>query len=90
MISRSTRSRWYALDKRSGKILWEQTAHVGVPKVKRHTKSAMANSTPVSDGTHVVALFGAVGVLAAWDMNGKPLWKQDVGVLDSGWFFDPT
>ena len=28
--------------------------------------------------------------LAAWDMNGKPLWKQDVGVLDSGWFFDPT
>jgi outer membrane protein assembly factor BamB len=23
-------------------------------------------------------------------MNGKPLWKIDIGVLDSGWFFDPT
>src|SRR5688500_4182694 len=29
-------------------------------------------------------------MLAAWDMNGKPLWKTDVGVRDSGWFFDPT
>ena len=80
----------YCLDKATGKILWEQIAHVGVPKVKRHTKSAMSNSTPVTDGTRVVALFGAVGVLAAWDMNGKALWKTDVGILDSGWFFDPT
>ena len=23
-------------------------------------------------------------------MNGKELWNVDVGVLDSGWFFDPT
>ena len=80
----------YALDKATGKIVWENTAHVGVPKVKRHTKSTQANSTPATDGTRVVALFGTVGVLAAWDMNGKPLWKTDMGVLDSGWFFDPT
>jgi hypothetical protein len=80
----------YGLDRKTGKILWEQVAHVGVPKVKRHTKSAQSNSTPVTDGTRVVALFGSVGVLAAWDMNGKPLWKIDIGVLDSGWFFDPT
>jgi outer membrane protein assembly factor BamB len=80
----------YCLDKASGKILWEQTAFTGVPKVKRHTKASQANSTPVTDGTRVVALFGSIGVLAAWDMNGKPLWKTEVGVLDSGWFFDPT
>ena len=78
------------LDKATGKILWEQTAFTGMPKVKRHTKSSQANSTPVTDGTRVVALFGSVGLLAAWDMDGKPLWKADVGVLDSGWFFDPT
>jgi outer membrane protein assembly factor BamB len=23
-------------------------------------------------------------------MDGKELWKTDVGILDSGWFFDPT
>ena len=22
-------------------------------------------------------------------MNGKPLWTKEIGVLDSGWFFDP-
>jgi PQQ-like domain/Ankyrin repeats (many copies) len=79
----------YCLDKTSGKILWEQTAFTGLPKVKRHTKSTQANSTPATDGRRVVAIFGSIGVLAAWDMNGKPLWKTDVGVLDSGWFFDP-
>jgi outer membrane protein assembly factor BamB len=80
----------YALDKASGKILWEATAFKGIPKVKRHTKSTQANSTPVTDGTHVVALFGTVGRLIAWDMNGKELWNHDIGVLDSGWFFDPS
>jgi outer membrane protein assembly factor BamB len=24
-----------------------------------------------------------------YDLNGKLLWKQDVGVLDAGWFYDP-
>ena len=80
----------YCLDKASGKILWEQTAFKGVPKVKRHTKASQANSTPVTDGTHVVALFGSIGRLIAWDANGKELWNVDVGILDSGWFFDPT
>ncbi len=79
----------FALDKASGKILWEQTAFTGIPKVKRHTKSSQANSTPVTDGKRVVAMFGSIGMLAAWDINGQPLWKQDIGVLDSGWFFDP-
>jgi len=79
----------YALDKASGKILWEREAFKGVPKVKRHTKSSQANSTPVTDGRRVVAMFGSIGMLAAWDMEGKPLWTADVGVLDSGWFFDP-
>ena len=80
----------YALDRTSGKIRWEQTAFTGLPKVKRHTKSTQANSTPATDGRHVVAVFGSIGLLAAWDVSGKPLWTQDIGVVDSGWFFDPT
>jgi hypothetical protein len=79
----------YALDKASGKILWERVAFTGVPKVKRHTKASQANSTPVTDGKRVVTLFGSIGLLAAWDVDGKPLWTKDIGVLDSGWFFDP-
>jgi outer membrane protein assembly factor BamB len=80
----------YCLDRRTGKILWDRTAFSGVPKVKRHTKSTQANSTPVTDGKRVVAAFGSVGLLVAYDLDGKELWRADLGTLDSGWFFDPT
>ena len=80
----------YGLDRATGKILWERTASTGLPKVKRHTKASQANSTPVTDGKRVVAVFGSIGMLAAWDIDGKPLWKTDLGVLDSGWFLDPA
>jgi outer membrane protein assembly factor BamB len=80
----------YCLDKTTGKILWEQTSYTGAPKVKRHTKSTQANSTPATDGKRVVAVFGSVGLLLAYDVSGKELWRADLGVLDSGWFFDPT
>ena len=40
----------YALDKATGKILWEQIAFEGMPKVKRHPKSTHADATPVTDG----------------------------------------
>jgi len=80
----------YALDKTTGKVLWERTAFTGAPKTKRHPKASQANSTPATDGRRVVAAFGPVGLLIAWDINGKELWRADLGVLDSGWFFDPT
>src|SRR5215510_11193557 len=78
----------YALDKSTGKILWERVAYEGLPKVKRHPKSTHADSTPVTDGKYLIALFGSHG-LYAYDLNGKLLWQQDIGVLDSGWFYDP-
>jgi outer membrane protein assembly factor BamB len=80
----------YALDAKSGKVLWERTAFAGAPKVKRHPKGTQANSTPATDGTRVVAAFGSIGLLVAWDVNGKELWRADLGVIDSGWFFDPS
>jgi len=79
----------YCLDKRTGKILWEQTACEGVPKVKRHPKSTHANSTPATDGKYVVAFFGSEG-LYCYDMNGKLIWKKDFGILDSGFFLVPN
>jgi outer membrane protein assembly factor BamB len=80
----------YCLDQGTGRVLWERTAHSGAPRVKRHTKASQANSTPATDGRRVVALFGSVGLLVAWDLDGKELWRADTGVLDSGWFFDAT
>jgi outer membrane protein assembly factor BamB len=80
--------RVYCLDAKSGKIVWEQTAHEGVPKIKRHLKSSHANATPAIDGKHLVAFFGSEG-LFCYDLDGKLLWKQDLGVIDVGAFNDP-
>jgi outer membrane protein assembly factor BamB len=79
----------YCLDKNTGKILWEKTAHKGVPKVKRHPKATHANSTPVTDGKYVVAFFGSEG-LFCYEMDGKLVWKKDFGLLDSAFFMVPS
>lgn len=80
--------RVYCLDKATGKIIWERVAHEGVPKTKRHPKSSQASSTPATDGKHIVAFFGSEG-LYTYDLDGKLLWKQDLGALNAGWFYDP-
>ena len=77
-----------ALDRKTGKILWEQTAHQGVPKTKRHPKSSQASATPATNGKVVVAWFGSEG-LYAYSTDGKLLWKKDLGVQTAAWFFDP-
>ena len=76
------------LDKMTGKVALERELHRGVPKIKRHLKSTHANSTLATDGTYLVAMLGSEG-LHTFDMNGKLLWKKDLGVLDSGYFRAP-
>lgn len=78
----------YALDKKTGQVIWERVSHQGVPKTKRHPKSSQASCSPATDGKTVVAFFGSEG-LFAYDMDGKLLWKQDLGALNAGWFYDP-
>ena len=80
--------RLVALDKATGKVVWDKVAYEGIPKTKRHPKSSQASATPVTDGTHVIVSFGSEG-LYSYDFDGKLLWKTDLGVLNSGWFFDP-
>src|SRR4029450_9245568 len=79
----------YAIDKRTGKTLWTRTAHEGAPLEKRHIKSTYANSTPATDGRVVVAWFGSEGV-HAYDVDGRFLWKVDLGRLDLGAYDIPT
>ena len=83
--------RWvlYALDKQTGKIVWERVAYSGEPREKRHIKATYANSTPATDGRIVVAWFGSQG-LYTYDVNGRLLWKVDLGRLDAGAYDIPT
>lgn len=89
-VSDSTSHEWrvYALHKKTGAILWQRTAHTGVPKIKRHTKNSHANSTLATDGERVIAFFGSEG-LYAYDLKGKLLWQKDLGVLDAGYYVAP-
>jgi outer membrane protein assembly factor BamB len=80
--------RVYCLNKKTGAIVWQRTAHTGVPKVKRHMKNSHANSTLATDGQRLVAFFGSEGVYA-YDLAGKLLWQKDLGVLDAGFYMVP-
>lgn len=83
--------RWmiYAIDKRTGKTLWERVAYQGTPIDKRHIKATYANATPATDGRIVVAWFGSQGI-HAFDVKGKRLWSVDLGRVDMGAYDVPT
>jgi outer membrane protein assembly factor BamB len=77
--------RWviYAIDKRTGKIRWEQTAAEGEPRNKRHIKSTYASASPATDGRLVVAWFGSQGI-HAYDVTGRRRWSVDLGRVNMG------
>ena len=83
--------RWviYAVDKKSGKVVWERVALEGPPRNKRHIKSTYASATPATDGRIVVAWFGSEGV-HAYDVQGNFRWKVDLGRVDMGAYDIPT
>lgn len=67
-----------ALNRDTGKILWQATAWEGTPYDDRHRKSSYAASTPATDGKMVYAYFGSEG-LYAYDFKGKLAWKAHLG-----------
>ncbi len=77
----------YCLDKATGKILWENKAYEGIPRVKRHPKGTQANASPATNGKYVVAIFGSEGMIC-YDFKGKEIWRKDLGLIDAGWFFE--
>jgi outer membrane protein assembly factor BamB len=66
----------YALDARTGKVLWEREAHRGQPFGGRHRKNTYASETPVTDGERVYVSFGGNVGLFCYSMDGKLLWKH--------------
>jgi outer membrane protein assembly factor BamB len=69
-----------ALDRRSGKIVWQKTAHSGRVFDNRHKQGSYAAPTPLTDGRFVYAYFGAEG-LFAFDFEGRLQWRFDPGPI---------
>jgi outer membrane protein assembly factor BamB len=81
--------RLYAIDRASGRIVWEREAYQGVPRSERHIKASHASATPVTNGKFVVALFDSEG-LFCFDTAGKVIWRKDLGLMAVGLADDPT
>lgn len=71
----------HCFDAATGRELWKQSQSGTVAHT--HRKNSLASSTPACDGTRVVACFwdGNRIRLAAYDLNGKTLWSEDVGLF---------
>ena len=63
-----------ALDVKTGKVVWEQTAYEGPVFDARHRRSTFAGPSATTDGKLVYAYYGPEG-LYAFDFNGKLVWK---------------
>ncbi|HKM93901.1 MAG TPA: PQQ-binding-like beta-propeller repeat protein [Prolixibacteraceae bacterium] len=79
--------RWvYCYNTNKGEMLWQQQA-INIPESpstapKTTDDTGLAAPSVVTDGNHVVAIFGT-GDIIAFDMEGKRLWAKNIGVPDN-------
>jgi outer membrane protein assembly factor BamB len=67
-----------AIDRRTGQVVWERTAHEERPRQPSMKDGTWASSSPITDGQRVYASFDSSG-LYAYDMNGVLLWQKQLG-----------
>ncbi len=67
-----------ALDRRTGKVLWQRTTREQGPHEGTHGSNTWASASPVTDGEHVYVYFGSFG-LYCLDMKGNLVWEKDLG-----------
>ena len=77
--------RWvvYDVDFKTGKIRWERELYKAQPPLLRHIKNSYASETAVTDGERVYVYFGSIGILAAFDLNGKKVWSRELGAFNT-------
>jgi outer membrane protein assembly factor BamB len=69
-----------ALDRQSGRIVWQRTVRELLPHEGHHETGSFASGSAVTDGEHVYASFGSYG-LYCLDFDGKEIWRADFGLL---------
>jgi len=68
-----------AIDRRTGKTIWERTAREELPHEASHQENGTyASSSAITDGQRVYAWFESQGMYV-YDMDGTPLWQKDLG-----------
>jgi outer membrane protein assembly factor BamB len=73
------------VDRDHGRILWDREVTPRLPEQARIREDhGYASSTPAAEDGRVYVFFGKSGVLA-FDFEGNPLWRADVGSQVHGW-----
>jgi len=68
-----------AIDRQTGKTVWERTAREELPHEASHGENGTyASSSAITDGQRVYAWFESQGMFV-YDMDGKPIWQKDLG-----------
>ena len=68
----------FAIDRKTGKINWQRTAHEAIPHESTHPTGSWASGSPSTDGEYVYATFGSQG-LYCYTLEGDLKWKTDLG-----------
>jgi len=71
-----------------GRVLWMKSTTYDL-KEKTHQTNPYCSPSPVTDGERVIVSFGSAGVLC-YDMDGRELWRRDLGKLDHIWGNGPS
>ncbi|MCH9649720.1 MAG: PQQ-like beta-propeller repeat protein [Deltaproteobacteria bacterium] len=71
-----------ALDRATGKTVWQHTARESAPHEGTHLDATWASASPITDGEHLFVTFGSNG-LYAYDLAGKLLWEKDLGDMQT-------
>lgn len=72
-----------ALDRKDGKKLWEREFSCTAEETT-HKQNPPCSGSPVTDGESVFAWLGSAGAVAH-DLEGKELWRRDLGPIISKW-----
>ena len=80
----------YDVDFRTGKVRWTRELRAGYPPLLRHIKNSYASETAVTDGERIYVYFGAIGLVAALDLEGRVVWTADVGAFNTSTELGPA
>jgi outer membrane protein assembly factor BamB len=75
-----------ALDRKTGKVLWEKLCTERVPHEGHHNTHNYAAGSPATDGERLVVSFGSFGIFC-FDLKGNLLWEKQLGRQETrlGW-----
>lgn len=69
-----------AIDRGTGRVLWNRVATEAVPHEGGHSTNTHASSSAITDGTHIFVNFGSRGLFCL-DPSGDVVWSKKLGFM---------